>query len=212
MLPIMLVFHAEKLHDERVWRRVERVARWLAVQGRQAIFFVYPFCAQVAGQEITARVRTLAVLGHEIGQHTHFYAGTKIDKREKVNDPSAANMVQCLIAIMRPCGVWATRPRPSPLAGLPPTLCNAQGRLLCLPTTRSLGAWWKRGRNLQARDHRSHQIVYTHDYDLLSLHTYLLLWSFLVMTHRKRLVSASLLVKRLWEDKMYDLSLPSMIN
>jgi len=56
MLPIMLVFHAEKLHDERVWRRIERVAHWLAVQGRQTTFFVYPFRAQVAGQDITAEL------------------------------------------------------------------------------------------------------------------------------------------------------------
>jgi len=245
MLPITLVFHAEKLHDERVWRRVESVARWLAVQGHQATFFVYPFRAQVAGQDITDRVQTLATLGHEIGQHTHFYAGTKIDTPEKVNDLRAANVVQCLhrdYETLRcmgytpqafTAGAWlvdetvldtlvalgfiydcsARFPKPQGMTSVPhhrwlvsPQLySNAQGCLLCLPTTCSLGEWWKWGRSMQqAKDHISYQIVYTHDYDLLSLHTYVLLWSFLLMTHRRRLVSASPLVKKLWEDKVHD--------
>ena len=244
MLPITLVFHAEKLHDERVWRRVERVARWLAVQGCQATFFVYPFRAQMAGQDITNRVRALATLGHEIGQHTHFYAGTKLDKAEKVDDLSAANLVQCLhrdYETLRcmgyapqafTAGAWlvnetvldtlvalgftydcsARFPKPQGTTSSPhhrwlssPQLYNnAHGRLLCLPTTCSLGEWWKWGRSMQAIDYGSYQMIYTHDYDLLSLRTYLLLWSFLVMTRRRRLVSASLLVKRLWEDKVHD--------
>jgi len=86
----------------------------------------------------------------------------------------------------------------------PQLYSSVHGRLLCLPTTCSLGEWWKWGRSMQAADHRSYQIVYAHDYDLLSLRTYLLLWSFLVMTRRRHLVSTSLLVKRLWEDNVHD--------
>ena len=74
-----LAFHAEKLHDDRVWRRVQPVARWMSARGIRATFFVYPFRAQVANRDITQRVQALAALGHEIGQHTHFYDGTMID-------------------------------------------------------------------------------------------------------------------------------------
>jgi len=96
MIPIVFAFHAEQLHDDNVWRRTERVARYMTKKGLQAVFFVYPFRAQVAGRDITDRVRTLAALGHEIGQHTHFYAGTNIDKLEKVDDLSEANIIHCL--------------------------------------------------------------------------------------------------------------------
>jgi peptidoglycan/xylan/chitin deacetylase (PgdA/CDA1 family) len=64
--------------------------------GIKATFFVYPFRAQTAGKDITERVRTIAAMGHEIGQHTHFYAGTKIEGPEKVNDLSDENIVHCL--------------------------------------------------------------------------------------------------------------------
>jgi hypothetical protein len=48
MLPIILVSHVEKVHDERVWRRVEQVACWLAMQGHPATFFVCPFRVEVS--------------------------------------------------------------------------------------------------------------------------------------------------------------------
>lgn len=66
--------------------------------GRQmkVTFFVYPFRTGVARKDITERLRALASLGHEIGQRTHFYAGTKIDKPEKVNDFNPENIVHCL--------------------------------------------------------------------------------------------------------------------
>lgn len=94
--PRVLAFHAEKLHDELVWSRVRPLAHWMARKGMRATFFVYPFRAQVAGKDITERVQAIAALGHEIGQHTHFYAGTKIDVPEKVNDLSDQNIVCCL--------------------------------------------------------------------------------------------------------------------
>ncbi|CEP68819.1 Polysaccharide deacetylase [Moorella glycerini] len=62
----------------------------------QGTFFVYPFRAQVAGAEISERVQEIAAFGHEIAQHTHFYAGTKIDKPDKVNDLSKENIARCL--------------------------------------------------------------------------------------------------------------------
>src|SRR6266536_696191 len=93
---LALAFHAEKLHDDHIWRQVEKVAYWMAERGVKATFFVYPFRAQAARTDISERVRGIAALGHEIGQHTHFYAGTKIDKPEKVNDFSETNIVRCL--------------------------------------------------------------------------------------------------------------------
>jgi hypothetical protein len=95
-IPIALAFHTEELHDDRVWHRVEAVARWMTRKGLGATFFVYPFRAQVAGKDISDRVQLLAALGHEIGQHTHFYAGAKVAKHEKADDFSQANVVRCL--------------------------------------------------------------------------------------------------------------------
>src|SRR5207249_4141560 len=94
--PVAIAFHAEKLHDDPTWRRVERIARWMKQQDMKATFFVYPFRAQVAGKDITDRVQAVAALGHEIGQHTHFYAGTRIEGREKADDLSDQNIVHCL--------------------------------------------------------------------------------------------------------------------
>ncbi len=91
-----LCFHAERLHDDRVWTRVRRTASGLARHGHRATFFVYPWRAQAAGKDIAARVRLLAGLGHEIGQHTHFYSGRRIDKPFKRDDVSAENMTRCL--------------------------------------------------------------------------------------------------------------------
>jgi polysaccharide deacetylase len=92
----ILAFHAEKLHDDRVWQRVQRVAQWMSCKRVKATFFVYPYRAQVVAQDISDRVRMLSDLGHEVGQHTHFYAGTKIDKPGKVDDLSDANISRCL--------------------------------------------------------------------------------------------------------------------
>jgi hypothetical protein len=217
---ITLAFHAEKLHDERVWHRVERVARWMAKKGMKATFFVYPFRAQVAGNDITGRVRALAALGHEIGQHTHFYAGTKIDKPDKFNDLSDANILQCLHRDfetlrkldIRPRGftagawlvnetVWDTLVKlgfaydcsarfggPNKVASKPYSCwrqapqfySNGGGRILCLPTTCSLGEWFKWGRNVQTEASKPYQLIYLHDYDLLSKRVQFLTWLLLL--------------------------------
>ena len=96
MTSTTLAFHAEKLHEQRVWKKVERVAGWMAEHNMKATFFVYPFPAAVAGKSISERVQWLGSLGHEIAQHTHFYAGTKIAKHEKRDDLSKANVVHCI--------------------------------------------------------------------------------------------------------------------
>lgn len=68
-----LAVHAEHLHVDVVWRHVINLARiWTAAE-RPITLFVHPFWSVTAGFDITARVRRLATLGHEIGQHTHYY-------------------------------------------------------------------------------------------------------------------------------------------
>jgi len=205
-----LAFHTEKLHDDHVWKRVEKVARWTMRQGMKLTFFVYPFRARVVGKDIAEQVRVLAALGHEIGQHTHFYAGTKIDKPDKVNDLSQANIMYCLRrdfetlhsmgfaydcstrfpkqvkAIALPYHRWLRTPQ---------FYTNPMGQLLCLPTTCSLGEWFKWGRKCVMEGSVRYQFVYLHDYDLLSARNYLLLWFFLIMNRRSRFVEAGTLAE-----------------
>jgi len=211
----VLAFHAEKLHDDRVWRRVQPVARWMSVRGITATFFVYPFRAQVANRDITQRVQALAALGHEIGQHTHFYAGTMIDKPGKVDDLSEANIVHCLnrdfetlrksgfapkgftaggwfvnatvldrlveLGFVYDCSAQFPKPRGSHNSPYnrwlrsPEVHTNAHGGLICLPTTCSLGEWFKWGRKVRTEGKVSYQLIYLHDYDLLSFRNRLLL-------------------------------------
>lgn len=232
----VLVFHAEELHDDHVWRRVERAVRWMARTETKATFFIYPFRAQVAGKDITDRVRLLAALGHEIGQHTHFYAGTKIDRPDKANDFSRANIVHCLHRDFETlkkmgtlpqgftAGAWvvnemvldtlvelnfsydcsARLPKPKKMATpfdhrwlrLPQFYANAGGRLLCLPTTCNMSEWWlKWARKVQAETPTPYQLIYLHDYDLLSARTYYSTLFFL-LSSRNTLCSANQLYQR----------------
>ncbi|MEM4188090.1 MAG: hypothetical protein QXN56_02860 [Candidatus Hadarchaeum sp.] len=226
MIVTALVFHAEKLHDDHVWKRVIKIARWTTRQGMRLTFFVYPFRAQVEGKEIAERVRSLAALGHEIGQHTHFYAGSKVDKPDKATDLSQANIRHCLFRdfeVLRSLGVqprgfvagawivnevvWDTLielgfgydcsarfpkgagVRVSPYhrwLGMPQFYIREMGRLLCLPTTCSLGEWFKWGRTVTTVGYLPYQLVYLHDYDLLSTPNCLLPWLFLIMNRHNR--------------------------
>jgi peptidoglycan/xylan/chitin deacetylase (PgdA/CDA1 family) len=225
MIHAAIAFHAERLHDDRTWSYVERAARWMERRNIRATFFVYPFRAVVAGKDIKDRVRVVAALGHEIGQHTHFYRGVRIDKHDKVNDLSRANIDHCLRrdfeALKRigvapkafTAGAWlvnptvrdslvklqfvydcsAQFPKPNPTALLsdhswlrsPRFHSNERGRVLCLPTTCSLGEWFKWGRRVGTEGALPYQLVYLHDYDLLSWRNRLLLSSFLHIINRR---------------------------
>jgi hypothetical protein len=238
---ISFVVHAEKLHDHAVWQRVERIVRRMAKQRRQVTFFVYPFRAQVAEQDISERVRVLSALGHEIGQHTHFYAGTKIDKPEKVNDFSSENITYCLrrdFETLRQMGVtpkgftagawfvnetvWDTlielgfdydcSVRFSKPNGLPKSpgfrwqqsasvYTNAKGSLLIMPTTCSLAELFKWGRKVIIDDSVQYQLIYLHDYDLLSVKKYALLWFFLTFNRRVRFIEARVLAEQIGSSK-----------
>ena len=221
MTSTTLAFHAERLHDQRVWKKVERVAGWMAEHNMRATFFVYPFRAAVAGKSISERLQWLGSLGHEIAQHTHFYAGTKIAKHEKRDDLSQANVTHCLSRDFETLKMWGFPPKgftagswfvndvildalvelgfvydcsaqfpgPKTLSSSPNNrwlrapqyYSNPHGRLLCLPTTCSLGEWFKWGRKSRRGTDQFSQIVYLHDYDLLSLKRSLLLSSFFKM-------------------------------
>src|SRR5262249_26182 len=220
----VLAFHAEKLYDGHVWKRVRKVADWMAHRGIESTFFVYPFRAQVAKTDISEHVWTLTALGHEIGQHTHFYAGTKISGHGKVNDFSERNIKHCLGRDFKTlcqmgvspkgftAGAWMINesvldalldlgfiydcsshfPAPTRIADLPyrrwsktPQLyTNPRGSLLSLPTVCSLGEWFKWGWRVKSDEVPPYQIVYVHDYDLLSPRNYLSLWVFLITTGR----------------------------
>jgi len=221
MPTITLAFHAERLHEQRVWQRVQRVAGWMAENNLKATFFVYSFPAALAGKSISERVQWLGSLGHEIAQHTHFYSGRKIAKHEKRDDLSKTNVIHCLrrdfetlkdfgftpigftagswfvndavfdglveLGFVYDCSAQFPRPktsRPGPhnrWLSSPQRYFNTHGRLLCLATTCSLGEWFKWGRKAKRESNQFYQIVYLHDYDLLSPKRSLLLFCFLKM-------------------------------
>jgi len=157
---------------------------------------------------LTGRVRALGLLGHEVGQHTHFYNGTKIEKPKKTVDLSELNIVHCLrrdfetLAQMGSlpkgftAGSWtvdervldiladlrfdydcsAQFPKPNEMTQAnsyswlrsPYIHSNSRGHVLCLPTTCSLGEWFKWGRRVRTGGMIPYQLVYLHDYDLRS--------------------------------------------
>ena len=92
-----LAFHTERLHDDRVWKRLLLILAIMRHLGSRATFFVYPFRAVVSGRDISDRVRALAVdHKQEIGQHTHFYAGSSLAKPNKRNDLTPENIRNCI--------------------------------------------------------------------------------------------------------------------
>lgn len=224
---IALAIHAEKLHDDRLWQRVNRLAQRIAQKDFKATFFVYPYRAQVAGKDISNRIKTLAEFGHEIGQHTHFYADDKIDKPEKKNDFSKRNVGRCLTrdfetlcaAGIKPkgftAGGWkvnnfvldglidlgfiydctARFPKPKLKESTlnawlvrPRLYRNERGKLWQIPTTCSLGEFFKWGRKRTSSSRVPYYVVYFHDYDLSSFRHYIAVSIFLFFI-KKSLVS-----------------------
>ena len=92
-----LTLHAEMLHRDKVWGVVDQLAHRAARRGARLTFFVHPFWALVDGADIAARVVRLAGLGHEIGQHTHYYdARTGRVPGHKAGDLDPCNVVRRL--------------------------------------------------------------------------------------------------------------------
>jgi len=229
--PVAIAFHAEKLHDDSTWKRVRQVAGWMTQRNMKTTYFVYPYRAQVAGRDISERARELAYLGHEIGQHTHFYAGANVDKGNKVDDLSQENIVRCLsrdfetlrqmgaAPEMFTAGAWLVNPiLYETLVGLgfrydwsaqfpkpknsscspynswlrsPRFSSNSRGRILCLPTTCSLGEWFKWGRTVRTEGTLPYQLIYLHDYDLLTARNRVLFSIFRYISRHRTFMSLS---------------------
>jgi hypothetical protein len=196
-----LAFHAEQLHRPEVWSRVETIALRVSRLGSAATFFAYPYRAERQGADISERLRFLAGWGHEIGQHTHFYAPGGIDPDSKQDDLSEANVERCLerdFAAIERAGI---RPRGFSAGGwkfndaVQAALirlgfaydCSLRGRvpavrnepLLRIPTTHSFREL------LLLRGAVSYRVAYLHDYDLLDDRKYLLLRAFLLPDRRR---------------------------
>lgn len=70
---LCVTFHAELLDKEPVWTAVRRVMD-RGGHGMRCTFFVHPAHAMAAGADLSPRLREIAQRGHEIAQHTHYYA------------------------------------------------------------------------------------------------------------------------------------------
>ena len=92
-----LTLHAEKLHRDEVWAVVVPLAERTARRGVRLTIFVHPFWALADGADVTDRVVRLTDLGHEIGQHTHYYdAHTGRVPGHKAGDLDPGNVVRRL--------------------------------------------------------------------------------------------------------------------
>lgn len=92
-----LTMHAERLEVDRVWSHTDALLRRLERRGGRATLFVHPFSAIEAGADLGPKLRSLVERGHEIGQHTHYYAPRSpgsTGKPASQLDPD--NVVRCL--------------------------------------------------------------------------------------------------------------------
>jgi peptidoglycan/xylan/chitin deacetylase (PgdA/CDA1 family) len=110
--PACLTVHAERLHDDATWRHVRWLLDVLERRDGRGSFFVCPLRASTSGVDIAPRIREIAARGHEVGQHTHFYAlqaGEGGPPRfEKRTDLSPDNVRRCLdhdLAVLRRAGI-----------------------------------------------------------------------------------------------------------
>jgi len=108
MIERALCLHAELLHDEQVWQRVQLALEELDKRDLKITFLVYPLRSLAAGHDIRPRVRRLAERGHEVGQHTHFYIGEVTERPYKQSDLSDRNVRECIARDFRwlqECGI-----------------------------------------------------------------------------------------------------------
>ena len=66
--------HAERLERDDVWRRTAGLLSAIERHGGRATLFVHPLTAIEAGADLGPQIREILSRGHEVGQHTHFYA------------------------------------------------------------------------------------------------------------------------------------------
>jgi peptidoglycan/xylan/chitin deacetylase (PgdA/CDA1 family) len=103
-----ICLHVERLHDDRVWRRLQAALAELDRRRQKITFLVYPLRSIFAGCDVRERARELAARGHEVGQHTHFYAGHVTERPHKRTDLSDRNVRECIMrdrAWLKECGI-----------------------------------------------------------------------------------------------------------
>jgi peptidoglycan/xylan/chitin deacetylase (PgdA/CDA1 family) len=93
-----LVLHAERLERDDVWRRTTSLLSALEARDGRATVFVHPYTAIRAGADLGARIAELSGRGHEVAQHTHYYAADPPDApaSRPVTDLSDENVRRCL--------------------------------------------------------------------------------------------------------------------
>jgi peptidoglycan/xylan/chitin deacetylase (PgdA/CDA1 family) len=106
-----LCLHTERLHDDHVWRRLQAALDELDRRHRRITFLVYPLRSVAAGRNIRERVTELAARGHEVGQHTHFYAGSVTERPHKRSDLSDRNVRECITRDFEWLGECGTVPQ-----------------------------------------------------------------------------------------------------
>jgi peptidoglycan/xylan/chitin deacetylase (PgdA/CDA1 family) len=95
VIPRCVSLHAERLERDDVWRRTDAFLRRFERRGGRATVFVHPRSAIAAGVELRPRIGALLDRGHEIGQHTHFYADDG-GVEKPPTDLSPENVRRCL--------------------------------------------------------------------------------------------------------------------
>jgi peptidoglycan/xylan/chitin deacetylase (PgdA/CDA1 family) len=91
------VVHAERLNRDQVWDRTLQVLDLLEAAGGRGTLFVHPFEAIQTGFDLAPRIEELLARGHEIAQHTHFYAPKALgDLGKPLADTSRENVLRCL--------------------------------------------------------------------------------------------------------------------
>jgi peptidoglycan/xylan/chitin deacetylase (PgdA/CDA1 family) len=226
---VAFAVHTEMLHLGTVSERTLKLAQQMRKSGLTATFFVYPHRATVAGGSVRDQIQRLRDLGHEIGQHTHFYLGDRVEPHNKATDARFENAAVCirrdyeflqqlgitprgftsggwiisediqrLLARMDfryDCSVRATGVPPLPgmsndRAPIEASIKWFEGkRLVCLPTSSTLGQWVKRLGRVRIEGPVKYVLAYIHDYDLLQWKNKLLPNLFLHTYDQSRFVS-----------------------
>jgi hypothetical protein len=91
------VFHAERLNRDPVWEATLGVLDELEAVGGRGTLFIHPYEAIQAGFDLSPRIAELLARGHEVAQHTHFYAPMDPgDPTKPLGDTSPENVRRCL--------------------------------------------------------------------------------------------------------------------
>ena len=91
--------HGERLERQDVWRRTSALLWGIERCGGRATVFIHPLTAMEAGVDLGSRIRELRSRGHEVAQHTHFYAARRPEAAlgaDPISLLTQANILRCL--------------------------------------------------------------------------------------------------------------------